>query len=130
MKYSSVKVKGAFMENAWFITNEDGDDLIVSFAIPTDESGNVKSLTLLRTRKYEFALDESERGVKVSFEDLSDDKNEFLKKLTIEGNIVTITTDHENYTVNIGNVEQKEIQESKEILKKMNFDGQFELKIV
>jgi len=53
------------MENAWFITNEDGDDLIVSFAIPIDESGDVKSLTLLRTPKYEFALDESERGVNV-----------------------------------------------------------------
>jgi len=51
---------GVFMENAWFITNEDGDDLIVSFAIPADESGDVKSLTLLRTPKYEFALDESE----------------------------------------------------------------------
>ena len=68
------------MENASFITNEDGDDLIVSFAIPTDESVDVKSLTLLRTPKYEFALDESERGVKVSFEDFHDGRNEFLKK--------------------------------------------------
>lgn len=75
-------------------------------------------------------MDESERGVKVSFEDLPDDRNELLKKLTIEGNIVTITTNYENYMVNIGKVEQKEINESKKILKKMNFDGQFELKIV
>jgi len=30
------------MKSAWFITNEDGDDLIVSFAIPTDDAGNVK----------------------------------------------------------------------------------------
>jgi len=118
------------MENVWFITNEDGDDLIVSFAIPTDESGDVKSLTLLRTPKYEFALDESERGVKVSFEDFPDDRNELLKKLMIEGNMVTITTDYGTYTVNIEDVEQMEIQESKRILKKMNFDGRFELKII
>ncbi|MFB0552090.1 MAG: hypothetical protein ACETWQ_02145 [Phycisphaerae bacterium] len=62
------------MENASFITNEDGDDLIVSFAIPADEFGDVKSLTLLRTLKYEFIMDESERGVNVSFEDFPDDE--------------------------------------------------------
>ena len=65
----------AFTENAWFITNEDGDDLIVSFAIPIDDAGNIKSLTLLRTRKYEFALEESERGVTVSREDFPNDRN-------------------------------------------------------
>jgi len=62
------KYKVAFTKNAWFITNEDGDDLVVSFAIPTDDSGNVKSLTLLRTPKHEFAMEEFERGVKVSYE--------------------------------------------------------------
>ena len=120
----------AFMENAWFITNEDGDDLIVSFAIPIDDSGNVKSLTLLRTPKYEFALEEFERGVKVSCEDLPNDRDEFLEKVTIEGNMVTIATDYGKYAVNIGNVEQKEIQKSKRILNEMNFDGRFELNIV
>ena len=65
----------AFTENAWFITNEDGDDLIVSFAIPIDDAGNIKSLTLLRTPKYEFALEESDRGVKVSYEDFPNDRN-------------------------------------------------------
>ena len=117
------------MENASFITNEDGDDLIVSFAIPIDEYADVKSLTLLRTPKYEFALDESERGVSISFEDFPDDRNELLRKLTIEGNVVTITTNYGTVTVNIGNVEQAEIQESKRILKKMNFDGRFELEV-
>jgi hypothetical protein len=118
------------MLNASFITNEDdGTDLIVSFAIPVDEFGDVKSFTLLRTPKYEFILDESERGVNVSFEDFPDDRIESLKKLAIEDNLVTITTDYGTYTVNIEDVDQKEIQESGRILKKMNFDGRFELKI-
>jgi hypothetical protein len=124
------KHERVFVENAWFITNEDGDDLIVSFAIPIDDSGNVKSLTLLRTPKYEFALDEFERGVKVSYEDFPNDRDEFLKKLTIKDTMVTITTDYRNYTVNIKNVEPKEIQEAERILKKMNFDGCFEFKVV
>ncbi len=41
-------------------------------------------LTNLRTPKYEFAPDESERGVKVSFEDFPDDRNEFLGDHPIE----------------------------------------------
>jgi len=104
------------MEDAWFITNEDRDDLIVSSAKPTDESGAVKSSTLLRTLKHEFALDESERGVKVSFEDFPDDRHELQKKLTIEGNVVTITTDYGTHTVNVEDVDQTEIQEAKKIL--------------
>jgi len=122
--------KGAFVENAWFITNEDGDDLIVSFAIPSEDSRNVKSLTLLRTPKYEFALEEHERGVKVFCEDFPNDRDEFLEKLTIEGDMVTITTEYRDYTVNIKNVEPKEIEESKRILKKMNFDGRIDLNVV
>jgi len=93
-------------------------------------SGDVKSLTLFRTPKYEFALDESERGVRVSFEDFPNDRNGFLKKLAIEGNLVTITTDYGTHTVDIGDVNQMEIQESNRVLKKMNYDGRFELKVV
>ena len=39
-----------------FITIEEGDDLIVSFAIADEELGEIVSLTLLRTPKYEFIL--------------------------------------------------------------------------
>ncbi len=118
------------MENASFITNEDKDDLIVSFAIPADEFGDVKSLTLLRTPKYEFIMDESERGVNVSFEDFPDDEYELLEQVMIEGDMVTITTNYRTYTVSIRDVDDVEIEESKRILKKMNFDGRFELKML
>lgn len=118
------------MENASFITTEDGDDLIVSFAIPVDEGWDVKSLTLLRTPKYELVLDESERGVKVSFDDFPDEENELLEQVVIEDEVVTITTNHRTYTVSIKDMKDVEIQESKRVLKKMNFDRRFELKIV
>ena len=62
------------MLNALFITNEDGTDLIVSFAIPVDEYYDVKSLILLRTPKYEIFMDEADRGVKVSYEDFTDNR--------------------------------------------------------
>ena len=43
-----------------------GVDLIVSFAIPGLDPYDVKSLTLLRTPKYEFIWNDAERGVNVS----------------------------------------------------------------
>ena len=49
-----------------FITIEEGDDLIVSFAIADEEPGEIVSLTLFRTPKYEFILPTDERGVSVS----------------------------------------------------------------
>ncbi len=118
------------MENASFITTKDGDDLIVSFAIPFNEDLDVKSLTLLRTPKYEFILDESERGVKVSFDDFSYVENELLKQVEIEGDMVNITTSYRTYTVSIKEVDEAEIAEAKRILNKMNFDRRFKLKIV
>ena len=118
------------MENASFITIEDGDDLIVSFAIPLVEHEDVKSLTLLRTPKYEFVLDEYERGVKVSFDNFPDEENELLEQVAIEGEVATITTNHRTYTVSIKDVKDMEIDKARRVLKKMNFDRCFELKIV
>ena len=116
------------MENAVFITTEEGDDLIVSFAIPVDDYGDVKSLTLLRTPKYEFILDESERGARVSFEDFPDDEIELLEQVAIEGDVVTITTNYRTYTVSVRDVDDVEIKRAKRILKKMNYDRRFEFK--
>ncbi|TCK32767.1 hypothetical protein B0G84_8645 [Paraburkholderia sp. BL8N3] len=52
------------METVVFISTENGDDLIVSFAVvdPTDAT-EIDSLTLLRTPKYEHLLGDWERGV-------------------------------------------------------------------
>lgn len=118
------------MENASFISTEDGDDLIVSFAIPLDEDGDVKSLILLRTPKYEFILDKSEQGIHVSYDDFPDSENELLKEVAIQGDIVTITTNYRTYSVGIKDVDDIEIEECKRVLKKMNYDGRFEIKIV
>jgi hypothetical protein len=45
------------MERVSFITTEEADDLIVSFAIEDLEPGVVKSLFLFRTPDYEFVLE-------------------------------------------------------------------------
>ncbi len=111
------------MEQISFITTEDGDDLIVSFAI--SENFDVRSLTLLRTPKYEPILDKHERGVSVSFKN-DDIENDLLLKLTIECEKIVLKTQHNEYLVDIHAVDPEEINLAKIILEKMNFDHSFE----
>lgn len=117
------------MENVSFITVERGDDIIVSFAIPVTDEFEVKSLTLLRTPKYEFILDESERGVTVSYDEMDDDAVELLEEVEIEGRVVKIKTAGRRYSLSLRDVDNGEIREMKEVLKEMNYDGRFKLRI-
>jgi hypothetical protein len=118
-----------FMEYAFFITVEDGDDLIISFAIPVDEFGDVKSLTLLRTPKYEHILDESERGVRVFFDEFPEIENELLQQAEIAGDLLTITSNYRAYSLSLADVDDVEIEQTKRLLEKMNFDHRFQLNI-
>jgi len=118
------------MEYVSFITIQSGDDLIVSFAIPGADPSDVKSLTLLCTPKYEFILDDAERGVNVSYDDFPDDEDDLLEEVHIEGRGVRITTSHRSYTLDVRDVDRKEIGEAKKILERMNFDSRFKLRIV
>ena len=71
------------MKNVLCITTENDEDLIVSFAIAGASVSEVKSLTLLRPPKYDFILDDSERGVWVSDEACLDDSG-LLKTIEIQ----------------------------------------------
>ena len=123
-------LRGKTAEKVDFITTELGKDLIVSFAIRsgTELDPGVLSLTLLRTPEYEFILDESERGVKVSH-DLYDDEFDALKEIEIVGRTATVTTIRNSYILDLRAVEEEEIDESKPVLAAMNFDGRFQLKL-
>ena len=112
-----------------FITTQDDDDLIVSFAVADPDYTDVKSLTLLRTPKYEFALYESERGVNVSYDDFPGDDDDMLEKIEIDGDRVEIITRHRSYALDVHRVDEDEVKESKKILKKMNFDRRFKLRL-
>ena len=86
MKYLS-KVK-----DVSFITTEEEDDLIVAFAIPVSDQGEVNSLILLRTPRFEHLLDENERGVNVSYENQVDTEDDFLEEIELQKNVVKLTT--------------------------------------
>ena len=84
-----------------FITTEEKDDLIVAFAIPVSDQGDVSSLILLRTPKFEHFLDENERGVNVSYENQVDTEDDLLEEIEIQKNVVKLTTKRHHYKLNI-----------------------------
>jgi len=117
------------MEHVDFITVESGDDLIVSFAIRQAEPGEIRSLTLLRTPKYEFILDEPGRGVHVSDEDCEEDEDNLLEAVDFHGEEVRIVCRDSEYRLNCSGVGADELEDAKKILGAMNFDRRFNLRI-
>jgi hypothetical protein len=111
-----------------FITSEQDDDLIVSFAIVSgDLPGDILSLTLLRTPKYESILDPDEQGVSVSWEK-DEDENELLLAVERSGVTVKLKTTKRQLTLDVSRVDGRELRSMGEVLQKMNFDNKLRLR--
>ena len=118
------------MEPVQFIACEDdGTDQIVSFAIAYDEM-DIRSLTLLRTPKFEVLLDESERGVSVSLEHEIYEDADLLEFVRLEANRVTITTQESKYDLDVSRVDPEEVSEMIALIGRMNFDNRFRIEVV
>lgn len=85
-------------EPVLLITAEEGDDLIVAFAIEGSEPGEIKNLILLRTPKYEIFLDEHERGIDVSRDHRPNADSELLRRIRVAPEAVGLNQE-ELYTV-------------------------------
>jgi len=113
-----------------FITIEKGDDLVVSFAITAKEPGEVVSLTLVRTPKFEFALPTEERGVVVSHESFpQDDDRDLLQRIKVAPPIVSIATARKRYELDVSKVDPRELRSAQRVLERMNFDDRFVLRL-
>ena len=84
----------------------------------------------MRTPEYEFILDESERGVKVSDEAFSNDEDDILKEIEFGDNLVRIITNHHQLDLDLRKIDKEDIEQAKTFLKKMNFDNRFEIRVV
>jgi hypothetical protein len=113
-------------ERVRFISTEQTDDLIVSFAIADPGIWGVISLTLLRTPKFEFALPEEETGVGVSHESYPEtDMREILQRIRVAP--PGIETTARRYELDVSHVEREQVQSALDVLNKMNFDASFVL---
>ena len=118
------------MESVQFINCEDnGTDQIVSFALSYGEM-EIRSLTLLRTPEFETLLDESERGVSVSFEASTGFNDELLAVVKIDANRVKIETQSSKYDLDLSRVDPVEVSEMKALIGRMNFDNRFRIENV
>jgi len=115
------------MHRVNFITTEKGDDLIVSFAVATgDFPGDILSLTLLRTPKYEFILDPDERGVSVSWEG-DEGESELLLAVECSKDVVKLNTTRRELTLDVSHVDDDDLSRMRNVLHKMNFDRAIKL---
>lgn len=106
-----------------FITVEDGDDLIVSFALGPHAE---ESLTLLRTPKYEGLLPETERGVTVGT-GFGGPEKELLIRVSWGATSVHLYTNLREYRLDVRAVEQEELRHGRAVLAKMNYDHRIEV---
>jgi len=116
------------MERVAFIQSESSEDLIVSFAIALEQPEEIRSLILMRTPKYEFLFDEFERGVSFS-DEYNMDEDDMLHSLVISQNVIHLQTLKQDYSLDIYGIDKKEISRAVKILRKMNFDNAFELRV-
>lgn len=117
------------MEKVSFITAETGDDLVLSFAVQCHNNpAEIESLMLMRTPKYEFILEEHERGVKVSCERDYTEEDDYLQKIAYDGAeaMVRIQTSSRDYELDVRKVGTEELKRMGEVLQRMNFDRKFE----
>jgi len=114
-------------EQVSFITVEDGGDLIVAYAVALVDAGEIASLILQRTPKYEFVLPEDERGVAVSHELHPHDDLELLRSIVVNGRLVDIETSVRTYLLDILKVDPDEIMAALKVLTRMEQYGGFHL---
>ncbi len=110
--------------------DEDDKDLILSFAVDDEEMG-VKSFILHRTLFFEHFLVEEKRGVKVSFEDDFFDQEDInmLSSISIGEREIKVTTPFRAYHLDISKIDENEIEDAVELLKKQNYDDRFTIQI-
>ncbi len=121
------------LELVQFMTAEIGDDLILSFFVakPHDPVHG-RSIILMRDKKFEHLVAESDRGVRVSDEDVPENEeaeNNFLEGIRIGNTVAEIETTHRRYKLDLHNVGELEIRAAKKVLKKMNYDKRFKLTV-
>jgi hypothetical protein len=114
-----------------FITTESGEDLIVAYAISMAEHGEIASLILQRTPKFEMLLPPEERGVAISHElfPAEDDAPAFVRRIIIDGPMVDIEASDRTYLLDLAGVEPDELRDSRRFLERMHRFGGFELTV-
>lgn len=115
-----------------FVSLQTGDDLIVSFFVSSSEDPtDGRSITLLRDVKWERLLPAEERGVKVSDEaDTEEDwQDNFLVEIRVGSKTLELTSSRYKRKLDLKRLSKADRKAMTKVLKKMNFDRRFRLKV-
>lgn len=112
------------MRQVEFITSEDEQDLIVSFALAPSA---IRSLTILRSPQYEHLLSEEERGATVGPLDARQAGRDLLVSVQWLGSRVVVKTHRHEYELDISAVDENDVAQAKAVLRKMVSDGRARL---
>ena len=122
------------LEPVAFVYIETGDDFIVSFfVVRADDFTDGRSVILMRDRKWEHLLDDSEKGVKVSDENYPEDQkfdDNFLEWIHLGNSTVEIKSRRHQHKLDLRHVDPSELRAAREVLKRMNYDKRFKLYVV
>jgi hypothetical protein len=114
-----------------FVSAEAGSkDLIVSFALTQDDEGDIACLVLIRTPAYEPQFSPEHRGLTVSYELDPETEPEYdrVRRIQISHDRMEITTIRRGrYLLDVSGVDPDEMRDVVKVLRKMNFDRNFEL---
>ena len=108
-----------------FTTIEDGTDLVLSFSFDEGTEFGIDGFIMERAPKFEYALQPHERGVSIDWTD--DDVRILVTKIELSKNTIKIHSQEKNYEFDISRLDEDDMDEIKNILKKMNFDNCFQL---
>ena len=115
------------MDTVNFITTETGDDLILSFSFDEGTCFDVDGFIIQRTPKFELILRPDERGPSVDWTD--DDERILIRKIKVTPREVFIETTRDKHIFDLSKISGEEYADMVSVLKKMNFDNVFDLKI-
>ena len=108
---------------------DDEKDIIVSFAIPDDDTG-IQRRILHRTLFFEELLPDEERGVRVSSEGEPDtgETLNMLESIEISDQHIKISAKCRSYVVDVSKIDDENTSELKALVEKQNYDHRFKIK--
>jgi hypothetical protein len=113
------------MKRVEFITLEDEQDLIVSFALAP---AGQHSLTLLRAPQYEYLLPEENRRPTVSLSSAREE-GDYLTSVLWKGSHVEVHSEKHAYVLDASPISEEEKAEAVVVLRKLAKGGVFRLQV-
>ena len=124
-----VSVQNVSLNVGFIDIEEDETDLGLSFAIY--DAGEYLDSLLLARSVYDLLLDKNEQGVRINYDEVltSDESPILLQEASLKNDVIELSCATHRFILNIRKLEESDVENIKRLLKKLNYDDCFNLKI-